>query len=130
MRAIDADAFKSEGRELYREAGWDLREVHYSQLDVECNIDMMPTIEAEPNSCGYWDSESHFCALRRPQAEPVKHGRWIKERVHNLHNGEKRNARECSECGARYFIYDTANAIDEVPRYCPNCGADMREVEE
>ena len=48
MRLVDADAFKAEGRELYREAGWDLREVHYSQLDMECNIDMMPTIEAEP----------------------------------------------------------------------------------
>lgn len=66
------------------------------------------------------------------EAEPVKHGRWIKERVHNLHNGEKRNARECSECGAIYFVYDMANAIDEVPRYCPNCGAkmDLDEVEE
>ena len=48
MRLIDADAFKAEGRDLYREAGWDLREVHYSQMDVECNIDYMPTIETEP----------------------------------------------------------------------------------
>ena len=64
------------------------------------------------------------------EAEPIKHGRWINERVHNLHNGEQRNARECSECGAIYFIYDMANAIDEVPRYCPNCGARMDEVEE
>lgn len=48
MRLIDADAFKAEMRELYRNAGWDLREVHYSQLDLECNIDMMPTVEAVP----------------------------------------------------------------------------------
>lgn len=54
MRLVDADAFKAEGRELYREAGWDLREVHYSQMDVECNIDMMPTIEAEPVKHGKW----------------------------------------------------------------------------
>lgn len=47
-RLIDADAFKAEGRKLYREAGWDLRDIHYSQMDVECNIDMMPTIEAVP----------------------------------------------------------------------------------
>lgn len=54
MRLIDADAFKAEGRELYRVAGWDLREVHYSQLDTECNIDMMPIIEAEPVKHGQW----------------------------------------------------------------------------
>ena len=48
MRLVDADAFKAEGRELYRHVGWDLREVHYSQMDVECNIDNMPTIEAIP----------------------------------------------------------------------------------
>ena len=29
-------------------------------------IEEVPSIE--PNSCEYWDSESHFCALRRPQA--------------------------------------------------------------
>ena len=52
MRLINADAFKAEGRKLYREAGWDLREVHYSQLDTECNIDMMPTIEAVPTRRG------------------------------------------------------------------------------
>ena len=28
--------------------------------------------EAEPNSCKYWDSESRFCALRRPQAVSEK----------------------------------------------------------
>ena len=61
-------------------------------------------------------------------AVPVKRGRWINERVHNLHNGEQRDARECSECGAVYFVYDMANALDEVPRYCPNCGAKMEGV--
>ena len=75
--------------------------------------------------------EAVYIAIQALKNEP-KHGRWIKERVHNLHNGEKRNARECSECGAIYFVYDMANAIDEVPRYCPNCGAkmDLDEVEE
>lgn len=53
MRLVDADAFKAEGRELYKQAGWDLRDVHYSQMDVECNIDMMPTIEAEPVKYGH-----------------------------------------------------------------------------
>lgn len=71
MRLVDADVFKAEGRELYREAGWDLREVHYSQMDVECNIDMMPTIEAVP-----------------------KHGRWEKKSI-SIKGIEKEF---CSEC--------------------------------
>ena len=90
MRLVDADAFKAEGRELYREAGWDLREVHYSQLDTECNIDMMPTIEAEP----------------------IKHGRWIKR-------GD--NSWECSVC----HEISCCNG-----NYCVDCGARMDEVEE
>ena len=63
MRAIDADAFKAEGRELYRYKGWDLRDVHYSQMDVECNIDNMPTIEVEPyiEFCN-WVAEEIFGA--------------------------------------------------------------------
>lgn len=147
MRLIDADAFKAEGRKLYRDAGWDLREVHYSQLDTECNIDMIPTAEAvpledyrsmeqtvhkltqalaeaEPNSCEYWDSESRFCALRRPQAEPIKHGRWEK-------NGEVLMFGDvpvkCSQCGFK-TIQDALHRLDY--HYCPNCGARMDEVEE
>ena len=77
-------------------------------------------------------SYNAFANLVRVQptikAEPVRRGRWINERVHNLHNGEQRDARECSECGAIYFVYDMANALDEVPRYCPNCGAKMERV--
>lgn len=139
MRLIDADAFKAEGRKLYRDAGWDLREVHYSQLDTECNIDMIPTAEAvpledyrsmeqtvhkltqalaeaEPNSCEYWDSESRFCALRRPQAEPVKHGRWINEQLASTSGGSYSVVR-CSVCKAQFPMYKT--------NYCPNCGARM-----
>ena len=51
--------------------------------DVRESIINVPTIEAEPNSCEYWDSESHFCALHRPQADSIvhcskcKHGKWL-----------------------------------------------------
>ena len=82
-----------------------------------------------------WSPKVSFEAVLRDidnqptvDAEPVKRGRWINERIHNLHNGEQRDARECSECGAVYFVYDMANALDEVPRYCPNCGAKMEGV--
>lgn len=76
MRLIDADAFKAEGRELYREAGWDLREVHYSQLDMECNIDMMPTIDAVPLE-DYRSMEQTVYKLTQAlaEAETVNNGR-------------------------------------------------------
>lgn len=100
MRQVDADAFKAEGRKLYRDAGWDLRDVHYSQMDVECNIDMMPTIEAEP----------------------IKHGRWIV--LHGVLAGDDiyGDMGECSNCGLHLRNYEW--------NYCPNCGARMDEVEE
>lgn len=99
--------------------------------DFDTIVDLQPTVELKPimiDGEEYLtgaDYNAYLKGYKDGQAEPIKHGRWIKERVHNLHNGEKRNARECSECGAIYFVYDMANAIDEVPRYCPNCGARM-----
>ena len=101
MRQIDADAFKAEGRKLYTEAGWDLREVHYSQLDMECNIDIMPTIEAEP----------------------VRHGRWMETEYSAYDNSYK-----CSACGEVWeFIEGTPK--DNGANYCPNCGAKMDKEE-
>lgn len=44
--------------------------------DCEREIDALPS--AQPESCKYWDSESNFCALYRPSAQPApKKGRWI-----------------------------------------------------
>ena len=64
-------------------------------------IDSMPTIEAKP----------------------VKHGRWFKTGQSFVHPDKFRNY-VCSVCG---FELDTQ--IRQEPNYCPNCGADMREVE-
>lgn len=68
-------------------------------------------------------------ALNKYQAADVaerKKGKWIAGKVKHIKNGELRNMRECSECGACYFVYDAYNCIDEIPKFCPNCGADMR----
>lgn len=40
---------------------------------------------------------------------PVVHGRWIRTPKHI----------QCSECGKEYVFYK---------KYCPNCGANMREI--
>ena len=72
-------------------------------------LDDMPTIEAEPTSCEYWDSESNFCALRRPQAEP-KHGHWI----------DTGYGCKCSVCETPYRW----NEADTM-KFCKECGAKM-----
>lgn len=121
MRPIDADALDKEFTRLRFDDKGELR--HWGDRKDWClhghEIDELianaPTIEAEPNTCKYWDSESHFCALRRPQAEPVRRGRWLI----NKEDGWISIA-PCSVCGGVQDI--------DFP-YCPNCGARMEEEE-
>ena len=50
------------------------------------------------------------------EAEPVRHGRWIKEASDMF---------DCSECGESiYWIFCEKKCSYS---YCPNCGAYMRE---
>ena len=56
---------------------------------------------------------------------PVKHGRWIKN--------EDRSGWHCSCCGKDdlyAYPYTENNERELQDFYCPNCGADMREMEE
>lgn len=106
MRLIDADA-------LPKYTGYAL-----SANEVAKAVENAPTIEAEPNSCKYWDSESHFCALRRPQAEPVRRGRWIWD-SEDYH---------CSECFFHAYG-NTLECMDGTYKHCPQCGARMEEQE-
>lgn len=48
MRLIDADDFIEKMHELYEQAKWKKKEIHLSLADLECNMDMMPTIDAVP----------------------------------------------------------------------------------
>lgn len=44
MKLIDADKFLQDMADLYRQAGWDEREVHFSLADLRSNIGMEDTI--------------------------------------------------------------------------------------
>lgn len=57
IRVINVDDFISKLEELYQYAGWDRREIHFSLADIICNLDMMPTVEAEPVRHGRWEEE-------------------------------------------------------------------------
>lgn len=112
MRPIDADALENMGYELHRTYQKDASTMVY---EVK-KIGEIPTIEAKPNSCKYWDSESRFCALRRPQAEPVRRGRWKQTKAYP-------NIIFCDECGEPFEKNSSSNKWN----YCPNCGAEMKE---
>lgn len=63
------------------------------------------------------------CDIKREptiEAEPIKHGHWW----------HYEGTLTCSECHTE--IYDDIMELlgDAVPRYCPDCGAKMDEVEE
>lgn len=54
-------------------------------------------------------------------AVPVKRGKWILK-------GEDGDSRlTCSECKCKEYV-PTCNGIPDIWKYCPNCGADMRET--
>ena len=44
-RYINIDIFLKEMESLYKKAGWDEDEVHFSLLDLKCNLDGLPCIE-------------------------------------------------------------------------------------
>lgn len=77
-------------------------------------IGELPIIEPQ-QTCEYWDSESKFCALCRPSAQPERpKGKWIPK-------SESGCIIECSSCGERITVLG-----DEHPNFCPYCGVDMR----
>lgn len=99
MRLIDADALKDykcsvcENRERCED-----REQVCSDI---AEIDEQPTIEAEP----------------------VKHGRWVKHRIEKYDNyGNYTNAPGLTDCSNCNFA---AYGIAEIYNFCPQCGVRM-----
>lgn len=93
---------------------------------------MAKYVDVEKEFCDYCGdrdrcgSPNFFCNVKSMVAAdvaPVVHGRW-KKNWHNSLIGHEYE--ECSVCGC--MISDTEKFWD--CNYCPNCGADMREVEE
>lgn len=89
MRLIDADELDNMGYELHRTYREDANTIVY---EVK-KIGEIPTIEAEP----------------------VRHGRWIKTDKHDIYY---QPGYKCSVCK----ILTTCHG-----RYCPNCGARMEK---
>ena len=56
-------------------------------------------------------------AMETIDAEPVRHGRWVKMDTTGRYDGE--NVWNCSVCGYPVGIWTVGS------KYCPNCGAKM-----
>lgn len=95
MRLIDADELmeKTIGVVVYDEGGWD------------CNVRAVPdhVVENAPTI----------------EAEPVRHGRWVKQWCDNNMIGHE--YAECCICGCS--MLDTNQFWNS--KYCPHCGAKM-----
>ena len=90
MRLIDTDALAKfiDFGKLH-----DPNEKFFSENDIREMIDMMPTIDAEP----------------------VRHGAWIKENDYW----------RCSKCGEIHTNNMGIHPFAYGEMYCPNCGAKM-----
>ena len=103
MRTIDSDDFLKQSTELYEHAGWDEREVHFSLADLRCNLEMMPTVKAEPEH-GHWVINGEWCTCSE-----------CKQSLHYERSKGKSNL---------------INALSMAVKFCPNCGAKMDEGKE
>lgn len=66
--------------------------------------------------------KQYIKVLSTVEAEPTKHGRWIKT--------ELKGRLVCSECGQYALMHGAAHRHFVASNYCPNCGAKMDEVGE
>lgn len=87
MRLIDADKFQQDMVDLYRQAGWDEREVHFSLADLRSNIDMEDVVlisrrEADAvqvircNDC----ARSENCFMHRESGDDNGYCAWAVKR--------------------------------------------------
>lgn len=78
-----------------------------------CRADVTMVLRGEYCRDGYCTMAIRVHGL----SEPVRHGRWVH------HNGGYSDHFECTACGEDIVLTGKW-------RFCPNCGADMREVSE
>lgn len=97
-RLIDADKLKK--HYAWWQGGTLAKTLDEMKRDFDTIVDLQPTVEAEP----------------------VKHGRWIKDSEGWWH---------CSECG-RQIPPKSKQDLNEFNKWCGRCGAkmDLDEVEE
>ena len=102
------------------------REAALATLCRDCDK-IVPPDEREP--CRYWFTGCmeyyNIFELAAADVAPVVHGKWCHETDEDWCGGGKTM---CSACG--YGFSDGAYHEVLEFNFCPNCGADMREVDD
>lgn len=81
-----------------------------------CEYDSCPGYDYYWDKC---DAKRRLGDIPSADVQPVVHGHWIQ----NYETDDGRQLR-CSECGMVYWVGKGRDG-----NYCPNCGADMRGVD-
>ena len=80
-----------------------------------------------------WQKLAQKAIAKLKAQESVKHGRWVRVSGYVTPGGDP--VWKCSECGKGVHVYGIeastyqGDVSDQQWVSCPNCGADMREVE-
>lgn len=80
--------------------------------------------------CEHWGCMAECgCSFYTIEAEAIEAWNTRAERTcRNANTDGYRFRFECCECGYATLVYNCAARLDELPKYCPNCGA--RRVDE
>lgn len=109
MRPIDAD------------------EVFKAAYDMACQSVLIPGCEDYAH--GLREAANYIENAPTLDVAPVRHGRW--EQDYELVQGMEDNSEypyvACNLCGHREYDVDLNDYTDydDLPKYCPNCGAKM-----
>ena len=100
MELIDRDALMEEAHWIIRSDGTRVYAVHAE------DVENAPVVDAVP----------------------VRHGKWLDKTKTKIKSFKNTNIPvvECTECGIDFC--DIINNHQFMYHFCPNCGADMREV--
>ena len=79
MRLIDADKFLQDMADLYRQAGWGEREVHFSLADLRSNIDMEDVAVIPCKDCARHDSDG-YCFEHGKKTDGADFCSWAERR--------------------------------------------------
>ena len=111
-RQAAIDAICEHGTDLERRGITVIAVVYHKQATVDLleNLPSAERLEVQSSECEYWDSESNFCSLHRPSAEPRYCDR-------NICASNEVNGISCDECEiAKYHNLEDDDSI------CRDCG--------
>ena len=126
-RLIDADRLKA--HYCWWAGGSKEMSIDEAKKTFDTIIDVQPTVDIDAitethEKIGFDKGYRDGYAQATVDAEPVRHGKWTHTKGSNM-----RHDYTCSLCGCRITGVDPFSLSATAFYYCPECGANMDEVE-